>query len=287
MLARIVYYEFKRQICRKEMYVFIIFMFLNLYFFEFVNTYLVGPIGIFSNSEKVVSIINGYGSIAAMRPINLFDLNKDFFEVYSNLENASAQLAREFFDILGSFFFVGSFLIGLYTIDEVRTNKEKSIFNIKSTSYVLGKYFGSVLYVIFIISFLSIIPFVMSFRLQNLGLSGSPFDLAVYLFGWLVPTIFIIISIHFVLSLIIKEKFICIIIHFILCILLINPNIKNYPFYKLIIRFNGKSEEFYQEVKNQIILNRTITFILAIVILLLAVFLIKKVIKLKNEKNIN
>lgn len=266
-------YEFKRQFKRKANIIFFIFAFLSLIFVQFVYEYLIGPIGIFSDSEFMELLIKGYAPIVSLQNMDNTKLILEFSERFSQCTDAAAQLAREFMDALGVTFYFGSFLIGSFALTKEQLNKDQELLGvnvIKSTEFVVGKYIACLTYSLLIMAAMILLPFISSFRLKQIGYTGSPTAYWKYFILWIIPAVTVILIFQMFMSIYLKEKEAGIIIHLVLSILMVSP-VNNYPLYKTVVRFNGVDENFYKGVINEITFNRLFISMISVILIFVTI----------------
>lgn len=180
-------YELKRQFKQKANIIYFSFAFSSFTFIQFVYIYLIGPIGIFSDSHIMKLLVRGYGTIVSIVPMDNSRIIQSFSQSYSMCNDAVAQLAREYMDSFGVTFYFGSFLIGSFALTKEQQEKDKILLNnkiLKPSEYVIAKYLAVVAYSLFIAASFILLPFILSFRLEKLGYTGNPVAYWRYFLLW-------------------------------------------------------------------------------------------------------
>lgn len=248
-----------------------IVIFIEFIFIEFPYIFLVGPIGIFGDSGLVIKIINAYGKIFRIVSVNKNMLTEIFTQRIANCDIPCAQLARIYADNWGIVLLV---CIPVLTNSYINSQMKKLYSMVK----VCRLWAFVTFYVLTIIVLLSVIPLICAVKLSILYDGGSAVELFKYIVLWLLPTIMVLIGLEMMLALAVKERLGQILCYVLIIAPSLPPVVSNYPFYKLVIRFNGQSEAFYYEMRSEILLNRG-CMTAAVIIILIALFLI-----LKNKK---
>ena len=247
-----------------------IVIFIEFIFIEFPYFFLVGPIGIFGNSEIMIKIINTYGKIIKIVSINKDMLVETFAQRIGNCDVPCAQLARIYADNWG---------IALLVCLPVLTNTyiNKMIKKADTMLKVFRLFAFLTLYMLAVIVLLSVIPLICSYKLSTLYDGGSMLEMFRYIGLWLVPSVMILTGLEILLAYVIKETFGQVMTYVLLVVPSLPPDVSGYPFYKLVIRFNGKSEDFYYEMRREMLLNRgCITLSMMIIFLVIFMVLIRR-----------
>ena len=245
-----------------------IVIFIEFIFIEFPYIFLVGPIGIFGDSEMMIKIINTYGKIIKMIPIDQDMLIRTFMQLIGNCDVPCAQLARIYSDNWG---------VALLVCVPILTHSyiNKKIERTDTIAKVLSLFAFLTFYMLMVIVFLSVIPLICAVKLSLLHDGGSAVEIFKYIGLWLTPSAMALISLQILLAFVVKEPFGQILFYVLIIAPSLPPVVSSYPFYKLVIRFNGQSEAFYYEMRREILLNRV--WVMAVTaIIFLVLFLILK-----------
>lgn len=245
-----------------------IVIFIEFIFIEFPYIFLVGPIGIFGDSEIMIKIINAYGRIIKLVSIDKDMLIETFTQRIGSCDVPCAQLARIYADNWGVVL-----LVCLPVLTNTYINKK--IKRADTMVKVFRLFAFLTLYILAVIVLLSVIPLICSYKLSALYDGGSTMEMFKYIGLWLVPSIMMLIGLEILLAFVVKEPFGQIMTYVLLLAPSLPPDVSSYPFYKLVIRFNGKSEDFYYEMCRGMLLNRG-WVMLAVIIILFAIFVIIK-----------
>lgn len=245
-----------------------VIIFIEFIFIEFPYLFLVGPIGIFGDSEIMIKAINTYGRIIKMVPIDNSMLIETFAQRVGNCDVPCAQLARIYADNWGVVLPVS---IPILTNTYIN-NKIKEVNTIVKMSRLLAVL---TLYIMTALVFLSVIPFVSALKLSRLYDGGSALEIFKYIGLWIFPSVLVLTGLTILLALVIREPFGQIMVYGFLIAPSLTPKVSHYPFYKLVIRFNGKTEAFYYELRREILFNR-IWIIIVTMLMFAALFLVLK-----------
>ena len=224
-------------------------IFIEFILIEFPYIFLVGPIGIFGDSEFVIRIINIYGKILKIVSIDKNMLVEVFVQRIGNCDVPCAQLARIYADNWGVVLLV---CIPIQTITYINNQIKRTNTMVK----VCRLWAFLTFYILTIIVFLSIIPFIVEIKLSILYGGGSAMEMFKYIAVWLIPSIMVLIGLEILLALAVKEKLGQILSYVLIIVPSLPPVVSSYPFYKLVIRFNRQSEAFYNAMRGEILMNR-------------------------------
>ena len=244
-------------------------VFMEFIFIEFPNVFLVGPIGLFGDSEFVIKLINTYGKIAMIVPVDGDTLLEIFMKRIGNYGAPCAQLARIYADNWSA---VLAVCIPVWTVSYI--NKE-----IKKTDSLAGQFkifMTLICYIMTAVLILSVIPFICAVKLSILYAGGSVMEIIKYIGVWILPSVSMLISLEMLLVLVIKEPFGQVLSYMLLVAPSLPPDVSHYPFYKLVVRFNGKPEVFYFEMRNEIAANRIFVTALTALIFLMVYYLLRR-----------
>lgn len=250
-----------------------IVIFIESIFIEFPHIFLVGPIGIFGDSEIMIKIINAYGKIIKLVSINKDMLVETFVQRIGSCDIPCAQLARIYADNLGVILLV---CIPILTHSYINVKIKKA----DTMAKVFSLFAMLTFYLFVVIVFLSLIPFISTFKLSMLYDGGSAMEMIKYIALWLLPSIMVLTGLEILLAFTIKELFGQILSYVLIIAPSLPPVVSSYPPYKLVVRFNGQSAAFYYEMRREILLNR-VCVMAAVVIIFLILFLV-----LKRRRNI-
>ena len=245
-----------------------IVIFIEFILIEFPYIFLVGPIGIFGDSALVIRIINIYGKILKIVSIDKNMLLEIFVQRIGNCDVPCAQLARIYAD---------NWAVVLLACIPVLTNTyiNNQIKNADTMVKVCRLWAFLTFYVLTIVVLLSVIPLICAVKLSILYDGGSAMEMFKYIVLWLLPSIMVLIGMELLLAFAVKEWLGQILCYALIIAPSLPPVVSNYPFYKLVIRFNGQPEAFYYEMRREILLNRGCITV-AVIIILVAIFLIFK-----------
>lgn len=245
-----------------------IVIFIEFIFIEFPYIFLVGPIGIFGDSEIMIKIINTYGKMIKIVSIDKDMLIETFMQRIGNCGIPCAQLARIYADNWGVVLLV---CVPILTNSYINEKVDRA----DTMTKVFSLFARLTFYMLVVIVLLSVIPLICAVKLSILHGGGSAIEMIKYIALWLLPSIMVLISLEILLAFVIKEPFGQILSYALIIAPSLPPVVSSYPFYKLVIRFNGKSEAFYYEMRRKMLLNRG--WVMAVmVIIFLALFLILK-----------
>lgn len=245
-----------------------IVIFTEFIFIEFPHIFLVGPIGIFGNSGIMVKIINAYGKIIKIVPIDPNVLIETFMQRIGNCDIPCAQLARIYADNWGVVLLV---CVPILTHSYINEKIKKTDTLRKALSL-----FGFLtFYMLVVILFLSVIPLICAVKLNILYDGGSAMEIFKYIGLWLTPSVMVLTGLQILLAFAVKEPIGQIIFYVLIIAPSLPPDVSSYPFYKFVIRFNGKSEAFYYAMRWRMLLNR-IWILVTVAIIFLVFFLILK-----------
>lgn len=246
-----------------------IFIFIEFIFIEFPYIFLVGPIGIFGDSETVINIINAYGKILKIMSIDNNMLNEVFIQRIGSCDIPCAQLARIYADNWGVVLLV---CIPILTNSYINNKLKKA-----NTMLKVSKIFAvSTLNIMATVMLLSVIPFISALKLSRLFNGGSAMEIFKYIGIWILPSALVLIALEILLALVMKEPFGQVMTYVLLSAPSLPPEVSHYPFYKLVIRFNGKPEAFYYEIHREILLNRVWMMAAAVLIFLVICLVLKR-----------
>lgn len=246
-----------------------IVIFIEFIFIEFPYFFLVGPIGIFGDSEIVIKIINAYGKIIKIVSIDKDMLIETFTQRIGNCDVPCAQLARIYADNWG---------IVLLVCLPVLTNTyiNKMIKKADTMAEVFRLFAFLTLYILAVIVLLSVIPLICGYKLSTLYDGGSAMEMFKYIGLWIVPSVMVLTGLEILLALAVKERFGQIMTYVLLIAPSLSPDVSGYPFYKLVIRFNGKSEAFYYEMRREMLFNRACIIVAVLLIFLILSLVFKR-----------
>ena len=236
-----------------------IVIFIEFIFIEFPYYFLVGPVGVFGGSEIMIKIINAYGRMIKIVPIDKDMLMEVFTQRIGSCDVPCAQLARLYADNWGIVL-----LVCLPVLTNVYINKK-----IKRTDTMVDVFrlFALLtLYILAVIILLSAIPLVCMVKLSTLYEGGPTMELFMYIGLWLVPSIMVLTGLEILLAFVVQEPIGQFMAYVLLIAPSLPPDVSGYPFYKLVIRFNGKSENFYYEMRREMLLNRGCVIAAAMII---------------------
>lgn len=234
---------------------------IEFIFIEFPYFFLVGPIGIFGDSEIVINFINVYGKLLKIVSIDNNMLMETFTKRIGSCNIPCAQLARIYVDNWGVVLLV---CIPILTNSYVNNRLKRA-----NTMIEVSKFYAVLtLYIMAIIVLLSVIPFICTIKLSSLYDGGFAMEIFKYIGVWLLPSVIVLIGMEMLIAYAIKEPIGQIMIYALLIVPSLPPDVSHYPFYKLVIRFNGKPEAFYFEIRREILLNRIFMIAVAVLIFL-------------------
>ena len=241
---------------------------IEFIFIEFPYIFLVGPIGIFGDSEIMIKIINAYGKVIKIVSIDKDMLIETFTQRIGNCEVPCAQLARIYAD---------NWSVVLLVCIPILTNAyiNKKIKRTNTMMKVFRLFVFLTLYILAVIVLLSVIPLVCMVKLSILHDGWSAMEMFKYIGLWIVPSVMVLISIEILVAFVVKEPLGQIMTYILLIAPSLPPDVSGYPFYKLVIRFNGKSENFYYEMRREMLLNRG-CIMLAVMIIFLIISVVLK-----------
>ena len=243
-------------------------MFIEFIFIEFPYIFLVGPIGIFGESEVMIKIINVYGKMIKIVSIDKDMLIETFVRRIGSCDVPCAQLARIYADHWGVALLVCVPILTHSYINE-KIKKADDIVKVSQLFIVL------VFYIMSVIVLLSIIPLICTIKLSVLFDGGSAMETVKYMGVWVLPSVLVLVGLEILLAFTVKEPFGQILSYVLFIVPSLPPDVSGYPLYKIVIRFNGKSEAFYYEMRREILLNR-IWILVTVAIIFLIFFLIFK-----------
>ena len=245
-----------------------IIVFVEFIFIEFPYLFLVGPIGIFGDSGIMIKMINVYGKIAMIVPIDKNMLVDTFERMVGSCDIPCAQLAR---------IYVDNWSVILIVSIPVLTNAyiNKKIKKADTMAKIFSLFAFLTFYILATITLLSVIPFICAVKLSVLYGGGSAMEIFKYIGLWLTPSVMVLIGLQILLAFAVKEPSGRILSYVLITAPSLPPVVSSYPFYKLVIRFNGQSEAFYYEMRSEILLNR-IWVIAVVCLIFLVLFLILK-----------
>lgn len=246
-----------------------VFIFIEFIFIEFPYIFLVGPIGIFGDSRIMIKIINTYGKMMKIVSIDEDMLLETFMQRIRNCDIPCAQLARIYADNWGVVLLVCVPILTHSYINE-KVNKADTM------TKVFRLFARLTLYMLAVIVFLSVIPLICAVKLSILHDGGSAMEIFKYIGLWLMPSVMVLISLQILLAFAIKEPFGQILTYVLTIAPSLPPVVSSYPFYKLVIRFNGQSEAFYYEMHREILLNRGWVMAVTAIIFLVLLLILKK-----------
>lgn len=246
-----------------------IIIFIEFILIEFPYIFLVGPIGIFGDSEIMIKTINTYGKIAMIVPIDKDMLIETFMQRIGSCDVPCAQLARIYADNWGVVLLV---CIPILTHSYIIEKMKKA-----DTMLEVSRHFiVSVFYIMAVVMLMSIIPFICAVKLSITYDGGSDAEIFKYMGLWTLPSVMALVGLEILLAFTVKEPFGQILSYVILIAPSLPPDVSSYSFYKLVIRFNGKSEDFYNEMRWRILLNRIWIFVTVAVILFVISLILKR-----------
>lgn len=248
-------------------------IFLYIIFIEFPDIFIVGPIGIFGNSKTAINMINFIGKLVYMVPISIESLDEIFYSRILSCENPCAQLSRLYADIFGFVILAAVPLLSNKYINDKASEIIKISQIVKLNFYVS-------MYIALNVFIISIIPLISLFKLSIKFNGGSAFELFKYIIVWLIPSILVLVSLETFFVMITTEKFAQVLLYLLAIAPSLPASVQSYPFYKLVIRFNGKTESFYYEMSTKILINRL--FVIGIITIL--ILLTKASVILVSEK---
>ena len=97
-----------------------------------------------------------------------------------------------------------------------------------------------------------------------------------YIWVWILPSAMVLIGLEILLAFAVKEPFGQVLSYVLLVAPSLPPVVSGYPFYKLVIRFNGQSEAFYYEMRSEILLNRIWVIAVVCLMFLVLFFILKR-----------
>lgn len=234
-----------------------------------------GPVGIFGECEPFYDIIKCVNVIFPVVAYTKQRAYEVFLAWYGGCLDATAQFARDFVDALGSSFYMLSFLIGAFLVPGKDMAKNQNIRTIHPKT-LCKRYCAAVFITMILLAILTLLPFFVSFRMKNINMSGSPECFWYYLFIWILPTVLVLYAMQALVGVLSESWIVTSAVHFFLLLFMDVPAVNNYPFYKFIIRFDGRSEAFYLGMRSQIVANRIFISVLSILLLGLAVWIARK-----------
>lgn len=246
-----------------------IFVFIEFIFIEFPYFFLVGPIGVFGNSKIMIKIINTYGKIIKIVSIDKDMLTETFVGRIGSCDVPCAQLARIYADHWGAALLV---FIPILTCTYVNEKIKKA----DTMAKVFRHFIVLVFYIMAVVVLLSIIPLICAVKLSILYDGGSAMEILKYIGLWLTPSVMVLIALQVLLVFAVKEPFGQILFYVLLIAPSLPPDVSSYPFYRIVIRFNGKPETFYHAMRWQILLNRIWALAAAAIIFLISFLILKR-----------
>lgn len=246
-----------------------ILIFIEFIFIEFPYIFLVGPIGIFSDSEVMIKVINAYGKIIKMVPIEKDMLAGTFAGQIGSCDVPCAQLARVWADCWGVALLV---CVPILTHSYIHEKMKKA----DTMGKVFRLFAFLTFYMLVIIVLMSVIPLICAVRLSISHNGGSAMEIFKYIGLWLTPSVMVLTGLQILLAFLVKDSFGQMLSYGLIIVPSLPPDVSGYPFYRIVIRFNGKSEAFYYEMRREILLNRVWVMAVVIIIFLVLSLVLKR-----------
>ena len=244
-------------------------IFMEFIFIEFPYIFLVGPVGIFGDSEVMIKIINAYGGIIRIVSIDKDMLVETFMQRIGSCDVPCAQLARIYADNWSVVLLV---CVPILTHSYINEKIKKA----DTMAKVFRLFAFLTFYMLMVIVLLSVIPLICAVKLSILHNGGSAMEIFKYIGMWLTPSVMVLIGLQILLAFMVKEAFGQILTYVLIIVPSLPPVISGYPFYKLVIRFNGQSEAFYYEMRREILLNRGWVMVVVVIIFLVLFLILKR-----------
>ncbi|AJD32574.1 MULTISPECIES: ABC transporter permease [Clostridium] len=239
--------------------------------------------GSYYNSKKL------YGNGEAKRTYE--DALKDYESIINN-DKVSRAYARLFSDYMGIVLAIlPIFLAVTRVLKDKRAKAAQVIFSKKcsSTVIILSRYLAIISMIIFPLILISITPTLQSiYSADSNGITADYFAFIRAIFGWLMPSVLVTVSMGFFLTELTNGPVAILVqgIWWFVSISLGGSNLVGNVGMNLIPRFNALgSYDIYNKIFNELVINRVLYSIVAIVLIVGTIFIYDT--KRKGELNLN
>ncbi|MDS1001941.1 ABC transporter permease [Clostridium sporogenes] len=239
--------------------------------------------GSYYNSKKL------YGNGEAKRTYE--DALKDYESIINN-DKVSRAYARLFSDYMGIVLAIlPIFLAVTRVLKDKRAKAAQVIFSKKcsSTVIILSRYLAIISMIIFPLILISITPTLQSiYSADSNGITADYFAFIRVIFGWLMPSVLVTVSMGFFLTELTNGPVAILVqgIWWFVSISLGGSNLVGNVGMNLIPRFNALgSYDIYNKIFNELVINRVLYSIVAIVLIVGTIFIYDT--KRKGELNLN
>lgn len=219
------------------------------------------------------------------------DANKDYESIMNN-DKVSRAHARLFSDYMGIVLAIlPIFLAVTRVLKDKRSKCEQVIFSkqCSSTTIVLSRYLAIVAMIILPLILISITPTLQSIYLADSnGIRADYFAFIKVIFGWLMPTVLVTVSVGFFLTELTNGPIAILVqgIWWFVSMSLGASKLVGYVGMNLIPRFNSfGSYDIYKSVFNELVINRAFYSIVGLFIIVITIFIYDK--KRKGKLNLN
>ncbi|AVQ39210.1 ABC transporter permease [Clostridium botulinum] len=248
--------------------------------------------------NKIDDILGGGSSYNSKRLYGNGEMRKTYedalkdYESIINNDKVSRAYARLFSDYMGIILAIlPIFLAVTRALKDKRAKAEQVIFSKKcsSTAIILSRYLAIISMIIFPLILISITPTLQSiYSADSNGITADYFAFIRVIFGWLMPTVLVTVSMGFFLTELTNGPIAILVqgIWWFVSISLAAPNLIGNVGMNLIPRFNTLgSYDIYNKIFNELVINRVLYSIVAIVLIVGTIFIYD--IKRKGELNLN
>lgn len=219
------------------------------------------------------------------------DALKDYESIINN-DKVSRAYARLFSDYMGIVLAIlPIFLSVTRALKDKRAKAEQVIFskNCSSTVIILSRYLAIVAMIILPLILISITPTLQSiYSADSNGISADYFAFLRVIFGWLMPTVLVTVSMGFFLTELTNGPIAILVqgIWWFVSISLSGFNLVGNVGMNLIPRFNSFGDyDIYSRIFNELVINRVFYSIVGIVLIVITIFIYDK--KRKGKLNLN
>ena len=250
------------------------------------------------NMNKIDDILGGGSSYNSKRLYENARVSKTYedalkdYESIINNDKVSRAYARLFSDYMGIMLAIlPIFLAVTRVLKDKRAKAEQVIFSKKcsSTVIILSRYLAIISMIIFPLILISITPTLQSiYSAHSNGITADYFAFIRVMFGWLMPTVLVTVSMGFFLTELTNGPIAILVqgIWWFVSISLGAPNLVGNVGMNLIPRFNSLgSYDIYNKIFNELVINRVLYSIVAIVLIVGTIFIYDT--KRKGELNLN
>lgn len=248
--------------------------------------------------NKIDDILGGGSSYNSKRlyengevPRTYEDALKDYESIINN-DKVSRAYARLFSDYMGIILAIlPIFLAVTRVLKDKRAKAAQVIFSKKcsSTVIILSRYLAIISMIIFPLILISITPTLQSiYSADSNGITADYFAFIRVIFGWLMPSVLVTVSMGFFLTELTNGPVAILVqgIWWFVSISLGGSNLVGNVGMNLIPRFNALgSYDIYNKIFNELVVNRVLYSIVAIVLIVGTIFIYD--IKRKGELNLN